>query len=268
MKETSKNKTTAEDKEQSLQKQNNSADEAKKGSTTKKGQDSKKPTSEVKNSTSEVPDLQTVIYSVGDSVPSTFQDQVKIVEGLDLLISEKKDRRFFLQELTKPIPREQRKLGKRSPLTPAQKKAAKIEIKHLEKDIFNLEEDRRTAMGYLTRLVNDGKTSIDLQIVRDRSQSDHYLRRNKNHIYNNVVSLINEERSKSIRKVNPLIEASKQNGKKAVEDFQSMLINFIRVNRYELSILCSGKDSFKQQMATSIRRVLRNWDPSAGKLSL
>lgn len=231
-------------------------------------EETKPANTEVKGEVSAFPDLQSVIFSIGDAVPSAFQDQIKIIEGLDLLIAEKKDRRFFLQELTKPIPRDQRKLGKKSPLTQVQKKGAKIEIKHLDKDIFNLEEDRRTAMGYLTRLANDGKTSVDLQIIRDRSQSEHYLRRNKNYIYNNVVSLINEERSKSVRKVNPLIEASKLNGKKAVEDFQNMLINFIRTNKYELSILCSGKESFKKQLTSSMRKALRNWNPSEGKLSL
>ena len=75
--------------------------------------------------------------------PEEYSDQLKIVEGTELLLNEKKDRKFFLQEMTKPIPREQENSGKKSPLTPAQRRAARIEIKHLDREIFNLEEDYR-----------------------------------------------------------------------------------------------------------------------------
>jgi len=234
----------------------------------KNAEKSKPHTTEEKNESSDTPDIKSVIYSMGDSVPSDFREHVTIMEGSALLISDKKDRRFFLRELTKPIPLSQKKLGKKSALTPAQRKAAKMEIKSLSREILNLEDDHRTAISHLTKLVNDGRTSIDMQILRDRSQSAHYLRRNKNYILNNVVKTINEIYSESAAEITSLVRASKINGKKGIADFQTMFIEFLRTHKYELSVLCTGKESFKQEVVTTIRAALRSWNPRSGELSL
>ena len=227
-----------------------------------------KPPSGASNASSDTPDLKSVIYSMGDSVPSEFREHITILEASALLIDDKKDRRSFLRELTKPIPLAQKKLGKKSTLTPAQRKAARMEIKTLTREILNHEEDHRSALSHLTKLVNDGRTSIDMQILRDRSQSAHYLGRNKNYIQNNVVKTINEVYSESAAEITSLVRASKINGKKGIADFQTMFIEFLRTHKYELSVLCTGKEPFKQEVVTTIRAALRSWNPRSGELSL
>jgi len=227
-----------------------------------------KPPSGASNASSDTPDLKSVIYSMGDSVSPEFREHITILEASELLITDKKDRKSFLRELTKPIPLAQKKLGKKSTLTPPQRKAARMEIKTLTREILNHEEDHRAALTHLTKLVNDGRTSIDMQILRDRSQSAHYLGRNKNYIQNNVVKTINEVYSESAAEITSLVRASKINGKKGIADFQTMFIEFLRTHKYELSVLCTGKESFKQEVVTTIRAALRSWNPRSGELSL
>ena len=185
-----------------------------------------------------------------------------------MLLAEKIDRRFFLQEMIKPIPREQRKLGKKSTVTSAQRKAAGIEIKHLNREIFNLEEDHRTALGYMSKLVNEGKTSLDDQMLKDRSHSEFYLRRNRNRIMSNGVTLINEVKSVSMDEVVAMVRAAKKNGVKARDEFQDMFIDFLRQKKYPLYILCTGKESFKQEVLNTFRNALRTWNPRRKDLAL
>ena len=68
---------------------------------------------EVKSTQANLEETKKGVYSVGEVGSSEFQDQVKIIEGLELLITEKKDKLFILQGLTKPIPRAQKKLGEK-----------------------------------------------------------------------------------------------------------------------------------------------------------
>ena len=227
---------------------------------------------EVKPTTTN-PDIDTVIYQVGEVGSSEFQDQVKIVEGLELLITGKKDKLFLLQGLTKPIPRAQRKLGKKSPLSAATMKAAKLEIKQLNKEIFSLEENKRTSMDYLRRIADSGKESIDLQLVRERAASRYYLSRNKNYIQNNVLKTINkvyadtETGVDGREQVNALVRASRETGAKAIKTFQAMLVEFLRVHKQELAILCTGKEWFKEETTKKVKKALSNWNPRSGEVS-
>lgn len=272
MKETKKT-TPAQDTEQTDKTQKNSAESPKNGSETQKEQNSIQRGSEEKKDSSEVQNLQDTDYTLGDSVPEEFQNQVKIIEGLELLITEKKDKLYFLQELTKPIPRAQRKLGKKSPLNVAKRKAAKLEIKLLNKEIFSLEENKRTAMGYLSKITSSGTDSIDLQLVRDRSVSQHYMNRNRNYILGNILKTINyvysnpDATAQDRKQVNDLVAASKLKGTKAVRSFQDMLIEFLRTYKQEVAILSTGKEWFKKEATSKVKKALSSWRPRSGDLS-
>ena len=228
---------------------------------------------EVKSTQANLEETKKAVYSVGEVGSSEFQDQVKIIEGLELLITEKKDKLFILQGLTKPIPRAQKKLGKKSPLTAANRKAARLEIKHLNKEIFSLEENKRTAMEYLGKMVNSGRESIDLQLVREHSVSQYYLSRNKNSILKNVLKTINKVYSDSEstaddrEQVNALVRASRETGAKALRTFQAMFIEFLRSYKQELAILCNGKEWFKKEATTKVKKALSNWNPRSGELN-
>ena len=212
--------------------------------------------------------LDTSGYNMSENVPVKIKEQFEIVEGLDSLITENKDRRFFLQELTKPIPRAQRKSGKKSPITDAQRKTARIEIKNLGHDIILLEENRRTAMAYLTKLINDGRTTIDDQKIRARSQSDFYLKRNRTNILNNLVSVLNEARADSLEEVRSWVRTAKRNGSKARDEFQNMFLDFLKKKRYPLYILCTGKESFKKDILSTLRKSFKTWNPNRADLTL
>lgn len=228
----------------------------------------KKSNSEEGKTNSDVQDTKTEGFSLGENVHEDIHKLLSTYNELDLLITDKKDRLFFLQEMTKPISREQRKLGKKSPLTPGQRKAAKTEIKQLKSDLVGLEENRRNAFSRLTNRSDSENSTISNQKYRDYAQSDYYLRRNGKRIFENVVRTINEARTESMEEVVKLVRSAKANGSKSRIVFQSAFAKFLQDNDYQLYLLCTGKEAFKKNVVNKFRRSLKSWSPGRRDLSL
>lgn len=266
--EKTKQNPIAQTTEQSDKKQKKSAEVTQKESSSKKVQDSTQHATEGNKETSETNTAIETKINVGEGLSHEVQSQLLVIEGLGIKISEKKDKRLFLSEMSKPIPQAQRKLGKKPHLSPDKRKAARMAIKQLDLEIFNLEEDLRTSMGYLSKLTTNGRTSFDEKILRERAASNFYLSRNKNNIKRNIVGLINKVNSDSAQEVTPLVRLARSNGRQAVKEFQNMLLEFIRVKKHDLYVLCTGKETFKQEMVTTVRAALRSWNSRNGELSL
>jgi len=219
-------------------------------------------------------DINKSVYSVGQIVSEKLKQLIDEQSESEKKGSEDDDRIFILKGLTKPIPRFERNAGKKPALTRAQKHAAKHEIKRLELEKIKRDKVDKQRLQYIRELVEGDKSSVGIQIVRERAEDDTYLKRNKNLILNNIVKVINnvhndiESGDSGREQVNAMVRASKVNGAKAITAFQAMLIDFLRVNKQELAILCTGKEWFKKIATTKVKKALSNWRPRSGDLSL
>ncbi len=219
-------------------------------------------------------DINKTVYSVGQIVSEKLRQLIDEQSESEKKGSEDDDRSFILKGLTRPIPRYERNAGKKPPLTRAQKHAAKNEIKRLELEKIKRDKVNKQRLQYIRELVDGDKSSVVIQIVRERAEDDTYLKRNKILILNNIVKVINnvhtdtESGNNGREQVNAMLRASRENGAKAIKTFQAMLIDFLRVNKQELAILCTGKEWFKKIATTKVKKALSNWSPRSGDLSL
>jgi len=218
-------------------------------------------------------DINKAVYSAGQIVSEKLRQLIDDHSESEKKRTENDDRILFLKGLTKPISRYERRAGKKPPLSTAQRPTAKSEIKRLELENVKIGKEDKQRLQYIRELVDGDKSSVGIQIVRERAEDDTYLKRNKNLILNNIVKVINnvhndiESGDSGREQVNAMVRASKVNGAKAITAFQAMLIDFLRVNKQELAILCTGKEWFKKIATTKVKKALSNWRQRSGDLS-
>lgn len=207
-------------------------------------------------------------FSVGENLPDVNRILLEALESVKAEMSENRTKRDWLKGLTSSTPKALRKDKGTPPVSAAQKRSANVEIKQLDYDYILLEEKHRDIWKKLTNTSKNALDSLDALILREKSRSDFYLKRNKHHIKAGIAKLINKVYSEDSSVVVPLIRASRSDSSDAVATFQAMFIEFLRVHKHDLYVLCTGKDSFKLATVTAVRSSLRSWNPRRGEFSI
>lgn len=219
------------------------------------------------------PSINKAGYSAGQIVSEKVRQLIDEHTESEAKQTENKDRIFFLKDLTKPITSYERKAGKKSQLSKAQKQGAMSEIRRLELENVKLDKADKQRLEYIRTLVDGDKSDVGIQIVRERAEDDTYLKRNKKSILNNIGKVIStvynetETGDEGREQVNSLLRASRETGVKAIKTFQAMLVEFLRVHKQELAILCTGKEWFKEETTKKVKKALGNWNPRSGEVN-
>ena len=143
----------------------------------------------------------------------------------------------------------------------------------MELENVKLDKADKERLEYIRTLVDGDKSDVGIQIVRERAEDDTYLKRNKKPVLNNIGKVIStvyndtEAGAEGREQVNALVRASRETGAKAIKTFQAMLVEFLRVHKQELAILCTGKEWFKEETTKKVKKALSNWNPRSGEVS-
>lgn len=207
-------------------------------------------------------------FTIGENLPDVNRILLEALGSVKAEMSVNRTRKDWLKGLTSSTPKALRKDKGTSPVSAAQKRSANVEIKQLDYDYILLEEKHRDIWKKLTNSSKNALDSLDALILREKSRSDFYLKRNKHHIMAGIAKLINKVYSEDSSVVHPLVRASRSDSSDAVANFQTMFIEFLRVHKHDLYVLCTGKDSFKLVTVTAVRSSLRSWNPRRSEFSI